>query len=57
MLKNGYGYGSDITWPFLGLARAAGLESCGLMLSRRSEYFFNEKRVNKQELDSNAAMV
>jgi Domain of Unknown Function with PDB structure (DUF3857) len=57
VLKNGYGYGSDITWTFLGLARAAGFESYGLMLSRRSEYFFNEKRLNKQELDSNAVMV
>jgi uncharacterized protein DUF3857 len=57
VLKNGYGYGSDITWTFLGLARAADLESYGLLISRRSEYFFNEKRLNKQELDSNAAMV
>jgi hypothetical protein len=57
VLKNGYGYGNDITWTFLGLARAAGFESYGLILSRRSEYFFNEKRLNKQELDSNAVMV
>jgi hypothetical protein len=57
VLKNGYGSGYDITWTFLGLARAADLESYGLMLSRRSEYFFNEKRMDKQELDSNAVMV
>lgn len=57
VLKDGYGTGYDITWTFLGLARAAGFESYGLMLSRRSEYFFNEKRMDQRELDSNAAMV
>lgn len=57
VLKNNYASGSQITWAFLGLARAAGLESYGLMLSRRSEYFFNEKRMNRQELDSNAVLV
>ncbi len=57
VMKNGYGSGYDITWTFLGLARAAGLESYGLMLSRRSEYFFNEGRMDKRELDSNAVMV
>jgi hypothetical protein len=57
VLKNGYGSGSDITWTFLGLARAAGFESYGLLLSRRNEYFFNEKRMNKRELDTNAVLV
>jgi TonB dependent receptor len=57
VLKNGYGNGADITWTFMGLARAAGLETYGLMISRRNEYFFNEKRMNKRELDSNAVMV
>jgi PHD/YefM family antitoxin component YafN of YafNO toxin-antitoxin module len=57
VLKNGYGNGVDITWTFMGLARAAGLETYGLMISRRNEYFFNEKRMNKRELDSNAVMV
>jgi Domain of Unknown Function with PDB structure (DUF3857) len=57
VLKNGYGYGYEITWTFLALARAAGLESYGLMLSRRNEYFFNEKRMDKRELDSNAVLV
>lgn len=57
VLKNGYGSGYDITWTFLALARAAGLESYGLMISRRNEYFFNEKRMDKRELDSNAVLV
>jgi len=57
VLKNGYGSGYDITWTFLGLARAAGLESYGVMLSRRNEYFFAQTRMNKRELDSNAVLV
>ncbi len=57
VLKNGYGSGYDITWTFLGLARAAGLESYGVMLSRRNEYFFTQTRMNKRELDSNAVLV
>ena len=57
VLKDGYGYSSQINWTFLGLTRAAGLESYGLMLSRRSEYFFNEKRMNKEELDTTAVLV
>jgi hypothetical protein len=57
VLKDGYGTGYDITWTFLGLARAAGFETYGLMLSRRSECFFNEKRMDQRELDSNAVMV
>jgi len=57
VMKSGYGSGAEITWAFMGLARAAGLETYGLMLSRRSEYFFEEKRMDKRELDSNAVMV
>jgi Domain of Unknown Function with PDB structure (DUF3857) len=57
VLKDGYGSGYDITWTFLGLARAAGFETYGLMLSRRSECFFSEKRMDQRELDSNAVMV
>jgi len=57
VLKDGYGSGAEITWTFMALARAAGLDTSGLMISRRNEYYFNEKRMNKSELDSNAVMV
>jgi hypothetical protein len=57
LLKNGYGTGRDITWAFLGLTRAAGLESNGALVSRRNEYFFNEQRMNKWELDTNVVQV
>jgi hypothetical protein len=57
VMKLGYGTGYGITWTFLGLARAAGLDAHGLMISRRSEYFFDEKRMDSKELDSNAVLV
>lgn len=57
ILKYGYGMGEQITWLFLGLTRAAGLESYGALVSRRSEYFFNEKRMNSRELDTNVVLV
>ena len=38
--KNGYGNGWNITWVFLGLARAAGFDAYPCIVSGRSEYFF-----------------
>ena len=38
--KYQYGGGSDITWLFLGLARAAGFEAYPCLVAGRSEYFF-----------------
>lgn len=55
--KNGYGYGGQITWLFLGLARAAGFEAFPVMVSGRGEYFFNPHRMNSSELDSNVVLV
>ena len=55
--KNGYGYGDGITWLFLGLSRAAGLEAYPVMASSRNEYFFQKMRMNGSELDSNTVMV
>jgi len=57
LLKAGYGSGYDITWLFVGLARAAGFEVSGALVSTRNDYFFNEKRMNSAELNSNIAIV
>ena len=57
VLKNGYGSGFDLTWLFVGLARAAGLEASGVMVSTRNDYFFNDKRMNNNELNTNVAIV
>ena len=55
--KNQYGSGWDITWLFLGLARAAGFEAYGCRVSGRNEYFFRKERLNSAELDANVVLV
>lgn len=56
-LKNGYASGFDLTWLFVGLARAAGFDASGVLVSTRNDYFFNDKRMNTNELNSNVAVV
>jgi hypothetical protein len=55
--KRGYGDGRQITWLFLGLARAAGLEAYPVLISRRSDYFFNQGIMNPRQLNDNVVMV
>jgi Domain of Unknown Function with PDB structure (DUF3857)/Domain of Unknown Function with PDB structure (DUF3858) len=57
LYRNGYGYGAEITWLFLALARAAGFDAYPVILSSRSEYFFNPARMNASELNSNVVLV
>jgi hypothetical protein len=55
--KRGYGDGIQITWLFLGLARAAGFEASGVMVSERSKYFFNPNLMDPHKLNSNVVVV
>ena len=55
--EEGYGWGSDITWLFLGLARAAGFEAYPVLVSNRREYFFLKQRMNGRELNANVVLV
>jgi Domain of Unknown Function with PDB structure (DUF3857) len=55
--KLGYGLGTDITWLFLGLARAAGLDARPALVGTRADHFFNPIRMNSGELDSNVVVV
>lgn len=55
--KHGYGNGPEITWLFLGLARAAGFEAYPVLAPSRSEYFFDPKLMNAYELNRNAVLV
>ena len=55
--KNQYGYGSDITWLFLALARAAGFDAHACWVSGRNDYFFRRERLNSAELDANVVLV
>jgi Domain of Unknown Function with PDB structure (DUF3857) len=57
ILKYGYGYGSQLTWLFVGLARAAGFDASGALVSNRDEHFFNEKLPDGRQLNSNVAIV
>lgn len=57
IMRQGYGDGQQLTWLFLGLARAAGFEASGAWVAARSRHIFNEKRLNSDELDSNVAVI
>jgi hypothetical protein len=55
--KHQYGSGYDLTWLFLGLARAAGFEAYPCLVASRSEYFFQKQRLNGRELNANVVLV
>jgi len=55
--SEGYGSGWDITWLFLGLARAAGFEAYPGLVSNRHEYFFIKERMNSRELNANVVLI
>jgi hypothetical protein len=55
--KRGYGEGDQLTWLFLGLARAAGFEAYGCWVSGRSEYFFTPVTMESARLNANVVLV
>jgi hypothetical protein len=55
--KRGYGDGRQLTWLFVGLARGAGIEAYPVLVSRRSDYFFNQGVMNPRQLNDNVALV
>jgi hypothetical protein len=55
--KNGRGWGNQITWLFMALARAAGLQAEAVLVSARSEYFFHPSYLDPHRLNSNVVMV
>ncbi len=55
--KNQYGKAEDISWLFLGLVRAAGIEAEPCKVSRRNEYFFHRDRLNGNELKVSVVLV
>jgi hypothetical protein len=57
VLKFGYGDGEQITWTFLALARAAGLDASPCLVASRNEYFFRKERLNSSELNTNVVLV
>ncbi|MBI3670774.1 MAG: DUF3857 and transglutaminase domain-containing protein [Acidobacteria bacterium] len=57
VLKHGYGYGGEITWLFLALARGAGFEAWPVLVSRRNRYFFNPNILDTRQVDDNVVLV
>lgn len=55
--KRGYGNGAQLTWLFLGLARAAGFEAYGCWVAGRREYFFTPVTMQEEKLNSNVVLV
>jgi hypothetical protein len=55
--KDQYGYGWQLTWLFLGLARSAGFEAYPCFVAQRNEYFFRKERVDGRELSNNVVLV
>ena len=55
--KRGYGNGVQLTWLYLALVRAAGLEAYGVWVSDRRNYFFNPLLLQASKLDANVVMV
>jgi transglutaminase-like putative cysteine protease len=57
LLKQGYGNGRDITWLYLAMVRAAGIEAFPVWVSSRNEYFFNPRLMNANQLNSNVVLL
>jgi hypothetical protein len=55
--KKQYGDGVDLTWLFLGLARAAGFDASGVWVADRANYFFNPQTMDGRRLDANVVLV
>jgi hypothetical protein len=55
--KRGYGNGGQITWLFLGMARAAGFDASPVLVARRSDHFFKPGVMNARQLNDNVVLV
>jgi hypothetical protein len=55
--KHGYGDGRQLDWLYLGLTRAAGIEAYPVLISRRSDYFFQARMMNPNQLNDNVVLL
>jgi hypothetical protein len=55
--KQGYGNGNQITWLFLALVRAAGIQADPVIVSTRDVRFFDYRVQNAADLNSNVVLV
>lgn len=57
VLKNGFGYRSEIARLFVGLARSAGLEANIVRVAERDDHFFHKQMQDRYQLDAEVAVV
>jgi hypothetical protein len=55
--RQGYGNGVQLTWLYLALVRAAGIEAYGVWVSDRRHYFFSPAEMNDTKLNANVVLV
>jgi hypothetical protein len=55
--KRGYGDGRQLDWLYLALTRAAGIEAYAVLISRRSDYFFQQRMMNANQLNDNVVLL
>jgi hypothetical protein len=55
--KHGYGDGEQITWLFLALVRAAGLEAYPVLVPTRDTHFFKLGIMNSRDLNTNCVLA
>jgi hypothetical protein len=55
--KRGYADGYQITWLFLGLARAAGCDASPVRISTRDDHFFRNNLMKARDLNTNVVLV
>jgi hypothetical protein len=55
--SRGYGDGDQISWLFLALLRAAGIEAYPVLVSTRDTHFFNANLMNRSDLNTNVVLV
>ena len=55
--KRGYGDGYQVTWLFLGLARAAGFDASPVRIATRDDHFFAAGMMRIRDLNTNVVLV
>jgi uncharacterized protein DUF3857 len=55
--KRGYGNGYELTWLFLGLARAAGMDASAVRIATRDDHFFTPNVMRARDLNTNVVLV
>jgi len=57
VLKHGYAYADEVTWFFYGLLRAAKLDAFLVLVSTRSDNFFDPRLMNARDLNTCVVLV